>query len=85
MESVVVVGLGAIVALLVAIVMELRTLSKALDHLRVMVTDAIGISPPVDLMERAVDPTAGTVSIPTTLTDLQSDADADYEEEPRGN
>jgi hypothetical protein len=75
------VELGVAIALLVAIVYELRALRRAFDSLRVMASDAIGIPAAPDLIERTVSHDAGTVAIPSTLADLLHDYDEEQEPE----
>jgi hypothetical protein len=81
MEAVVIVALGVQIALLAAVVYEIRALRKAFDALRVMASDAIGVPTPVDIIERTVHPEQGTVSIPSMLSDLQAGYDDETGEE----
>jgi hypothetical protein len=81
MEAFVAIALAVVVACLIAVLLELRELRKAFDSLRMMAADAVGIPPGPDLIERTVAHDAGTVNVPTTLSDILSDYEEDQGDE----
>jgi hypothetical protein len=82
-ETVTLMGFALVVALLVAIVLELREARKSFDSLRSILADAVGIPLP-DLIESRT-PEPGTVTIPQQLRDLLHVEGGESEDEPRGD
>lgn len=67
-ESVALVGFGFVIALLVAIALELREMRKSFDSMRAILSDSVGIPLPDLIDARAAEP--GSVLIPKQYSDL---------------
>jgi hypothetical protein len=67
-ESVVLSGFAVVVALLIAIALEIREARKSFDSLRSILADAVGTPLPDLLDARTAEP--GSVIIPKTYEDL---------------